>query len=122
MWRHQLLEWSGCGHALCCAGLLFCRGLSGGCQHFWCRLLSPALLAGADRLFLFLGLYRPLWEWVEEGERVGPWQHDRLEKRGSSRRRDSTAWQNALGEHIGHKKGVSLSQLDVLLNTWTLPK
>jgi hypothetical protein len=35
---------------------------------------------------------------------VGPWQHDRLEKRGSSRRRDSAAWQNALGEHIGHKK------------------
>ena len=71
-WRHQLLGWVGCDHALCCAGLCFFRGLLRGCRHFWCRLLSPALLAGAGRLCHFWELQRPLQMWVEEGERVGP--------------------------------------------------
>ena len=42
-------------------------------------------------LALFWGLQRPLQEWVVEGERVGPWQHDPLQERGSSRRRGLAA-------------------------------
>ena len=53
-WRHQLFGRGGFGLALIRAGL-FGRSLFRGCRHFWRRLLTPGILAGACHWSLLRG-------------------------------------------------------------------